>query len=341
VNASRGTPAAVSMVLGGVLSVQLGAALAKSLFPELGPEGTVFVRLAAAALVLGVITRRGPLSVVRTASRAPGPTIAFGAVLALMNLSFYLSLDRIPLGIAVTVEFLGPMAIAVWGARRARDFAWPALAVLGVVALTDAGAALTTGRLDPVGMALAAVAGACWACYILLSKRVGEVVPGVGGLVVALTVGALLLAPGGITRAGAAFLDVRLVLLGCGVGVLSAAVPFALELVALRRLPARTFGVLMSLELVVAALVGLVFLGERLGRGDVLGVLLVAVASAGAVLAAPSGRSGPVGPQPGAELSVAAPVVGEPAVAAGPSVSGPAERDVTSPTTTIAGGRTP
>jgi len=323
------------MVLGGVLSVQLGAALAKSLFPELGPEGTVFVRLAAAALVLGLITRHGPLSVVRTTARAPGPTIAFGAVLALMNLSFYLSLDRIPLGIAVTVEFLGPMAIAVWGARRVRDFVWPVLAVLGVVALTDAGAALTTGRLDPVGMALAAVAGVCWACYILLSKRVGEVVPGVGGLVVALTVGALLLAPGGITRAGPALLDVRLVLLGCGVGMLSAAVPFALELAALRRLPARTFGVLMSAELVVAAVVGLVFLGERLGRGDVLGVLLVAVASAGAVRAAPSGPPGPIGRQPGAELPVAEP----PVVAESPD-GAPAESDVTSPTTTIAGGRT-
>ena len=277
----------VLLVLGGIVSVQLGAAVAKGLFAALGPAGTVLVRVATAAVVLLAAARR-PLRHVPVGSR--GLVAAFGLVLAAMNLAFYLSLARIPLGVAVTIEFVGPLAVAVAGSRRPRDLAWAALAAAGVLLLTGGGRALLSGALDPRGVLCAALAGTFWAAYILLNQRVGAAVPGVHGLAVAMAVGAVALLPVGLASAGNRLLDPALLAAGAAVGLLSSAVPYTLELAALRRLATSTFGVLMSLEPAVAALAGLVVLGERLTAGQVVAVVLVCVASAGATWTAAGAR---------------------------------------------------
>jgi inner membrane transporter RhtA len=277
----------VLMVLGGVVSVQLGAAVAKGLFPALGPAGTVLVRVATAAVVLLLAARR---PVLRLPAGSVRLVVAFGLVLAAMNLTFYLSLQRIPLGVAVTVEFIGPLAVAVAGSRRPRDLLWALLAAVGVVLLTGGGQALLSGSLDPVGVLLAALAGGCWAAYILLNQRVGAAVPGVHGLAVAMAVATVALLPIGVASAGARLLDPRLLLAGAAVGLLSSAVPYTLELAALRHLATGTFGVLMSLEPAVAALAGRIVLGERLSPAQLVAVLLVCAASAGATWSAATGR---------------------------------------------------
>jgi len=277
----------VLLVLGGVLSVQLGAAVAKGLFPALGPAGTVLVRIATAAVVLLLIARR-PLH--RLPAGSKRLVVAFGLVLAGMNLAFYLALDRIPLGVAVTVEFIGPLAVAVAGSRRPRDLVWALLAAVGVLLLTGGGSALLSGELDPVGVLCAALAGSCWAAYILLNQRVGAAVPGVHGLAVAMTVGTVALLPLGVASAGGRLLEPHLLAAGAAVGLLSSAIPYTLELAALRSLPASTFGVLMSLEPAVAALAGFVVLGERLRAGQVVAVVCVCAASAGATWTAAAAR---------------------------------------------------
>ena len=262
------------LVLGAIASVQLGAALAKPSFDRTGPVGMVMLRLAVGALVLLAVARP------RLRGRGRGellPVLAFGAVLAGMNTSFYGAIDRIPIGIAVTIEFSGPLAVAVAGSRRLLDGVWVVLAAAGVVLLTRGG-----GSLDPLGLGLAGVAGLGWACYILLSQRVGRGYPGVAGLALATAVAAVLVAPAGVAQAGGALADWRVLLVGVGVGLLSAAIPYSLEIEALRRLPARVFGVLMSLEPAVGALAGLVVLGEALRSHEVLAIALVCVASAGA-----------------------------------------------------------
>jgi len=277
----------VLLVLGGIVSVQLGAAVAKGLFGALGPAGTVFVRVATAAVVLLSAARR-PLRHVPAGSR--GLVAAFGLVLAAMNLAFYLSLQRIPLGVAVTIEFIGPLAVAVAGSRRPRDLVWAMLAAAGVLLLTGGGRALLSGTLDPRGVLFAALAGTCWAAYILLNQRVGAAVPGVHGLAVAMAVGAVALLPLGLASAGTRLLDPTLLAAGAAVGLLSSAVPYTLELAALRRLATSTFGVLMSLEPAVAALAGFAVLGERLTPAQVVAVALVCVASAGATWTAAGER---------------------------------------------------
>jgi inner membrane transporter RhtA len=271
------------LVLGAIASVQLGAALAKLRFDRTGPVGMVTLRLAVGALVLLAVARP------RLRGRGPGqllPVLAFGAVLAGMNTSFYGAIDRIPIGVAVTIEFSGPLAVAVAGSRRLLDGVWVVLAAAGVVLLTRGGG----GSLDPLGLGLAGVAGLGWACYILLSQRVGRGYPGVEGLALATAVAAVLVAPAGVAQAGGALTDWRVLLVGVGVGLLSAAIPYSLEIEALRRLPTRVFGVLMSLEPAVGALAGLVVLGEALRSHEVLAIALVCVASAGAAWA---GRATP------------------------------------------------
>jgi len=277
----------VLLVLGGVVSVQVGAALAKGLFDELGAAGTVLVRITVAALVLLVVVRPRPRAVPRDQRLA---VVAFGVVLAVMNLAIYLSFARIPLGVAVTIEFIGPLGVAVAGSRRARDVLWVVLAAAGVLLLTDGGAALLGGRLDPLGVALALVAGGCWAAYILLSQRIGGAAPGMTGLALAMAVGTVVLAPVGLASGGARLLEPDLLAVGAAVGLLSSALPYALEMAALRRLPARTFGVLMSTEPAVAALAGLVLLRELLSVRQVVAIGLICAASAGA--AASSGAGG-------------------------------------------------
>ena len=264
---------AVGLVLGAACSVQGGAAVAKSIFPELGPPGVVFLRLLFGSAALWAIARP------RLRGRARGElrlVVALGVVLASMNLSFYEALDRVPLGVAVTVEFLGPLAVAVLGSRRPLDLVWVAAAGGGVALLANGGSA------RPLGLGLAALAGCFWACYILLGVRVGRAFPGASGLAPAMAIGAILAAPWGIVSAGSHLGDAQLLGAGVGVGLLSSALPWSMELEALRRLPSHVFSVVLSLEPAVAALAGFVFLHEHLRPRSWLAIGLVVVASAGA-----------------------------------------------------------
>jgi inner membrane transporter RhtA len=278
-----GRPLAVGMVLTAVASVQIGAAFAVKLFDELQPGGAAFLRLLLAAAILVVAWRprlRGhPAADLRLAA-------AFGASLGLMNWSIYEALDRIPLGIAVTLEFSGPLAVALLGSRRPLDVVWVALAAAGILLLADpAGGG---GGIDRTGVLLALFAGACWAAYILLSARTGRAFPGGTGLALAMAVGALVVLPAGVAEGGGALVEPHLVAGALGVALASSVVPYSLELEALRRLPEAVFGVLMSLEPAVAALAGLALLAQELEAREWLAIVLVVIASAGA--ASVSGR---------------------------------------------------
>ena len=189
----------VLLVLAGIASVQVGAALAKSLFDEIGSGGTVFIRVLAAAVVLALIW---PPRLKGRSRRELGLALAFGGVLAAMNLTFYASIDRLPLGIAVTLEFVGPLGVAVFGSRKPLDLAWVALAAAGILLLSDFGG----GGLDTLGVALALAAGGFWAAYIVLSARVGKSFPGATGLSLAMLIAVVPLAPVGIADAGAELL---------------------------------------------------------------------------------------------------------------------------------------
>jgi inner membrane transporter RhtA len=265
--------------MGGVLSVQVGAAIAKSLFDELGPAGTVLLRTGFAALILLAIWRP---ALPRGRSGPLRDVILFGVALAAMNLSFYAALDRIPLGIAVTFEFTGPFAVAVATSRRASDVAWVTLAAGGIVLLSPG----IHGSLDGLGVGFALLAGACWALYIVLAARVGRAFTGGHGLALAMALGTVLLLPVGVVGGGSALARPELLATGLAVAVLSSAIPYSLELEALRRLQKGTFGVLMSLEPAVAALVGLIVLGQDLSATEVTAIALVVAASAGALGAA-------------------------------------------------------
>ncbi len=269
----------IALVVGAVASVQLGAAIATTLFDELGPAGTVLLRIAFAAVILLALWRPRVPWRARASLR---DAILFGIALAAMNLSFYAALDRIPLGIAVTLEFTGPFAVAVAGSRRATDLLWVGLAAAGIVLLSPG----VHGSLDGLGVAFALIAGACWAAYIVLAVRVGRSFSGGEGLALAMVVAALLLIPAGIVAGGSDLARPGLLATGLAVAVLSSAIPYSLELEALRRLPQGTFGVLMSLEPAVAALVGLVVLGQDLSAIEVIAIALVVAASAGALGAA-------------------------------------------------------
>ena len=211
-----------------------------------------------------------------------GLILAFGLVLGGMNFAFYSSLDRIPLGVAVTFEFVGPLGVAVLGSRRPLDLLWVGLAAAGILLLSDFGSA----DLDALGVALALLAGAFWAAYILLSVKVGAVLPGGQGLALAMIVGSLVVLPVGVADGGSNLLVGWVLAAGLAVAVLSSAIPYSLELEALRRMPAGVFGVLMSLEPAMAALAGFIILGESLVTREILAILLVVAASAGAALGA-------------------------------------------------------
>jgi inner membrane transporter RhtA len=275
---------AVGLVVGAACSVQGGAAVAKSLFPELGPAGVVFLRLLFGSLALWAIAR--PQLRGRSAQDLR-LVAALGVVLVSMNITFYESLERTPLGIAVTVEFLGPLTVAVIASRRPVDLVWVVLAGTGVALLANGGGT----PVDPLGILLAAVAGFFWACYILLGIRVGRAFAGASGLAPAMMIGTLLIAPWGIISAGGNLGDAQLVGAGVGVGLLSSALPWSLELEAMRRLPAQVFGVVLSLEPAVAAIAGLLLLDEHLHVRAWAAIALVVVASAGA-----AGRRGPALP---------------------------------------------
>lgn len=266
-------------MLGGVLSVQVGAALATTLFDRLAPTGTVLVRILFAAVVLLALWRPAVRGIDSHGWRL---VCTFGLALAGMNLCFYAALDRIPLGIAVTLEFVGPLGVAIAASPRRLDLAWAALAACGILLLSPA----PGGSLDALGAGLALLAGGFWAAYILLSARIGRAFAGGDGLALAMAVGSIVLLPIGIAGGGAELLDPRLLAIGLAVALLSSVIPYSLELEALRRLREGTFGVLMSLEPAVAALVGLALLGQGLAPTEVAAIVLVVVASAGALSSA-------------------------------------------------------
>jgi inner membrane transporter RhtA len=275
----RGTRApgeaqAVWLVLGGIVSVQVGAAIAKDLFSLVSPTAMVWLRLLTSAVILVAIARPRLRGRSATDLRV---ALGFGVTLMVMNWAIYQSFARIPLGIAVTIEFLGPLAVAVLGSRRPRDLIWVGLAAAGVVLL-----GLSPGDVTLAGVLFALLAGAAWAGYILLSASTGRRWPGISGLAVASVVGAVVLAPPAIASAGSTLLEPKILALGLAIGLLSSVVPYSFELKALRRIPPRVFGVLMSLEPAAAALAAMVLLSEFLDVVQWTALACVVAASVGA-----------------------------------------------------------
>jgi inner membrane transporter RhtA len=265
---------AVWLVLAGIVSVQFGAAIAKDLFPLVPPTAMVWLRLVTSAVILMVVARPR----LRGRSRRDWLVVlGFGVALMVMNWAIYQSFARIPLGIAVTIEFLGPLAVAVLGSRRPRDLVWVALAGLGVALL-----GFSPASLNWAGVAFALLAGLSWAGYILLSAQTGRQWPGISGLALASLVGAVVLAPPAILGAGSTLLEPRILLLGVAIGLLSSVIPYSLELIALRRIPPRVFGILMSLEPAVAALAAILLLREFLTPVQWIAMGCVVAASVGA-----------------------------------------------------------
>jgi inner membrane transporter RhtA len=284
------------LVVTGIISVQLGAGLAGRMFSEVAPAGITGLRLWWAAAILAVAGGRGLVAAVRglIAARAVADAavvLAFGVVLGIMNYCIYQSFARIPLGVAVTIEFLGPLAVAVASSRRLLDVAWVVLAGGGVALLTRGGghAAGAPQGSTVAGVAFGLAAAASWAAYILLSRATGRRFPGSSGLVIAMLVAAVVVTPAAVVDGGAALVRPGPAAAGLGIGLLSSVIPYRLELEALRRVPARIFGIWMSLEPAVAALIGLVVLGETLAGREWLAIALVTIACAGATLGAPGG----------------------------------------------------
>ncbi|GGU88849.1 membrane protein [Streptomyces filipinensis] len=266
----------VGLVLAGGVSVQFGGALAVTLMPRAGAPGVVTLRLLAAALVLLLVCRPR----LRGHSRTDwGTVVAFGIAMGAMNGLFYEAVARIPLGPAVTLEVLGPLALSVLASRRAINAVWAGLALLGVFLLGGGG----FDTLDPIGVAFALGAGAMWAIYILFSARTGRRFPQADGLALAMAVAAVLFLPIGVASAGTRLLNPTTIALGAAVALLSSVLPYTLELLALRRLPASTFAILMSLEPAIAATAGFLILGQSLSLREAGAIALVIAASIGAV----------------------------------------------------------
>jgi inner membrane transporter RhtA len=276
------------LLLGSITSVQFGSAFAAKLFHRAGPGGIVFLRLALSAAVLLAYARP---SLTRRTRADVLAAVAFGLVLASMNWSFYEALARLPLGPAVTIEFLGPLAVAIIGSHRPLDLLWVALAGGGVALLALRG---DKHGITAVGVLLALVAATCWGLYIVLSKRVGSAFAALDGLAVALGVGTLLVIPTGIVEGGSALGEPVVLGGGFAVAMLSSLIPYSLEIVALRRLSAATFGILMSLEPAFATLAGVVVLGQALSGVLAIAIAMVVIASVGTTLAGRAQRPPPV-----------------------------------------------
>lgn len=264
------------LLLVSIVSIQLGAAVAVHLFATLGPIGTVFLRLAFAAVLLLVAERNRIRSIAR---RDAGIMLLFGCVIAAMNLSFYGAISRIPLGIAVAIEFVGPLGVAAFTSRRPREFLWIGLAVVGLVLLTPS----IGSDLDPLGVGLALAAGAGWASFVLMSPRAARAA-GEGALALAMPVAAVVAIPVLLASGGLARMDLGVLAGAVAVAVLSTALPLSLEFAALRRMTARAYGVVVTLEPVVAALVGALILGQALPPAALLAIACVTAAAVGVTL---------------------------------------------------------
>jgi inner membrane transporter RhtA len=275
-DARRIAPLSVGLVLLAIVSIQCGAAIAISIFDRVGFAGAVLLRNLLAVPVLAAIW---PPSLRGRARSDLWLVAAFGVALGVMNLAIYAALDRIPLGVAVTVEFLGPLGVAVFKGRGPLALLWAALAACGVVAL----AGPFGGSTDLLGIGFAAVAALGWASYILLGGRVGRVFAGASGLTIGVTIAVLIQLPAGLASGGSELVAPAVLGAGAAAAVLSTVVPYAAEIEALRRIPPAPFGVLMSLEPAVAALVGLIALDQGLDAGEVAGIAFVVIASIGAI----------------------------------------------------------
>ncbi|QKZ05226.1 threonine/homoserine exporter RhtA [Pseudomonas eucalypticola] len=268
----------VGLLMIAMASIQSGASLAKTLFPVIGAQGTTTLRLVFAAVIMVLLLRPWRA---RLTARSLLTVVIYGIALGGMNFLFYMALRSVPLGIAVALEFTGPLAVALYASRKPLDFLWIALAVMGLVLLVPTGD--TQAGLDPVGVAYALGAGACWALYILFGQKAGAD-NGIQGAALGVVVAAVVIAPIGIVHAGSALLSPALLPVALGVAVLSTALPYSLEMVALTRLPARTFGTLMSIEPAFGALSGLLFLHEVLSFTQWLAIASIIAASIGATL---------------------------------------------------------
>lgn len=284
------TTQGVLLVLAAAFVTQTGAATAVSLFEDVGAAGAVFLRLAMAAVVLCAVVRP---SLARLTRRDLGVVLAFGVSLGGMNMLIYQAIDRLPLGVAVTIELLGPLVLSVVLSRRLSGVLWAGLALAGVLLLSGVGPG--TGVPDLVGVLFALGAASMWVLYILMSRQAGRSFPGIHGLALAMVVGTVVAAPFGIVSGGAGLLEPRVLLIGLAVALMSSALPYALELAALRRLAAETFSILLSTAPAVAALVGWLLLGQALGPLELAGMALVILASAAAVR---TGRAPSKGPTP-------------------------------------------
>ncbi|MEO1396204.1 MAG: EamA family transporter [Cyanobacteria bacterium J06634_5] len=267
-------PSPTVLVLLAIVSVQFGSAIAKSLFTELGMWGVVSLRVSFSAMMLFTLWRLRWHSKIRQNLKA---IITFGLVFALMNSFFYAAIARIPLGIAIALEFSGPLGLSILKSQRRLDSVWAILAGVGVILLTP----LSGATVDPWGITLALLAGICWALYILLAAQVGQKLPGIEGLAWALAISTVLLLPIGIATAGSALLNPRLLAMGAGVAMLSTAIPYSCEMMALRRLPVKVFGIMLSLEPMAGVVAGFFILGETLSVRSLIACLLVSIAAAG------------------------------------------------------------
>lgn len=267
-------------VLGSVTALGIGTSFAKQLFPQVGSLGTTALRVGFSALLLLALWRpwRWPLS-----RKDAGAILRYGVALGFMNLLFYMSLRTIPFGVAVAIEFSGPLAVALVSSRKPIDFLWLALAMLGLGLLLPLGH--DAASLDPQGVMFALGAAVCWGAYIVFGKRVGHLHAG-HSVALGLTVAALAVVPFGIWQAGAALLDSHILLFGLGVAAVSSAIPISLEMVALKRLPQEAFGIMTSMEPAVAALLGLLMLDEHLTAMQWLAIVCTMLAAAGSAFTA-------------------------------------------------------
>ncbi|MFK3704479.1 inner membrane transporter RhtA [Raoultella sp. BIGb0138] len=277
---SRKVPAwlPILVILIAMVSIQSGASLAKSLFPLVGAPGVTALRLALGTLILAIVFKPWRL---RFTAAQRVPLLFYGLALGAMNYLFYLSIQRIPLGIAVALEFTGPLAVALFGARRPPDFVWVILAVLGLWFLLPLGQDVS--QVDLPGALLALGAGACWAVYILTGQRAGEE-HGPATVAMGSLIAAAIFVPLGMLQATDTLFQWSLLPLGVAIAVLSTALPYSLEMIALTRMPSKTFGTLMSLEPALAALSGMVFLGETLTLTQTLALGAIILASMGSTL---------------------------------------------------------